>query len=199
MRIEVDGLVLEIPDSVYAPSDDSLLLMKYSRKLRGRVLDIGCGCGIQALANARANSENTVLGIDINEKAVECSRYNALRNGIWNAAFMLSDLFESIPEREFDGMIFNPPYLPTAGDEKVAGPLNHAFDGGADGRSVIDGFLYDFGRYLAEGGVLLLLHSELNDVGKTVANLEKKDFHASILDSMSFFFEKLYVVEAKRR
>ncbi len=198
MRIKVDGLELEIPPAVYEPSDDSLLLLKYSKTLKGRVLDVGCGCGIQALANARENPDNFVLGVDINPVAVQAARYNAAINGIKNAFFSQSDIFESIPESRFDGIIFNPPYLPTKAEEKIGGPLNHAFDGGEDGRAVIDVFLYDVEKHLTDEGVLLLLHSELNDVGKTTAALKKKGFSVLVKDSVPFFFEMLYVLEARR-
>ena len=199
MRVEVEGLDLELIPEVYEPSDDSFLLMKYSKRLKGSVLDVGCGSGIQALANAKNNPDNMVTGIDVNPKAVECSRHNAKLNGIENAEFLESDLFEKIPEREFDAIIFNPPYLPTSKDEKLKGKINNAFDGGKDGRLVVDRFLMQFDGYLSPEGKLLLLQSSLNNLEKTKVMLEKKEFGVKILDEASFFFEKLYVIEAKRK
>ncbi len=199
MKIKVDGLNLEITPEVYEPSDDSFLLMKHSKKLRGSILDVGCGSGIQSLTNAYHNPGNSVTGIDINPKAVECSKYNAKMNAIENSEFGLSDLFEKVPKKIFDGIIFNPPYLPTRKKEKLKGGINRAFDGGKDGRLVVDRFLLRFGKYLALDGTLLLLQSSLNDLEKTKEMLEKQEFEAKILDEASFFFEKLYVIEAKRK
>ncbi len=198
MRIEMGGMVFEVPDNVYEPSDDSLLLLKYSGSLKGKVLDMGCGCGIQALTNAKNNPDNFVLGVDVNPSAVQASRYNASMNRIKNAFFSESNLFEGIEHSRFHGIIFNPPYLPTADDEKIKSSLNYAFDGGKDGRFVIDSFLYDFEKHLEDNGVLLLLQSELNNVEKTIAVLEEKDFMVSIRDRAEFFFEKIYVIEARR-
>lgn len=199
MRVEVEGLDLELIPEVYEPSDDSFLLMKYSKMLEGSVLDVGCGSGIQSLVNAKCNPDNSVTGIDINPKAVECSIRNARINGIENAQFFESDLFEKVPENKFDGIIFNPPYLPTSKEEKINGKINDAFDGGKDGRLVVDRFLMQFGKYLSPDGKLLLLQSSLNNLEKTEEMLGKKGFGVKIIDESSFFFEKLYVVEAKRK
>ena len=194
----MEELVFEIPDNVYEPSDDSFLLVRYSKGLKGKVLDMGCGCGIQALTNAKNNPDNFVLGVDVNPSAVQASRYNASMNKIKNAFFSEGNLFEGIENSRFHGIIFNPPYLPTSENEKIKSSLNHAFDGGKDGRFVIDSFLYDFEKHLEDNGVLFLLQSEVNNVEKTIAVLEEKDFMVSIRDRMEFFFEKIYVIEAKR-
>lgn len=198
MRLKIDGLVLEVTPEIYEPSDDSFLLMKYSKVLKGNVLDIGCGCGIQALVNAKHNPDNFVFGIDINRAAVECSRYNAFTNEIKNASFAVSDIFDNVPEKRFDAMVFNPPYLPTTKQEKISSELNHAFDGGFDGRLIIDRFLFEFERHLSEDGRIFLVHSSLNRPEKTVSILEERGFSVMIRDSVSFFFEKLYVFEARR-
>jgi len=197
--MEVEGLRLELIPEVYEPSDDSFLLMKYSKNLKGSVLDVGCGSGIQSLANAKSNPKNTVTGVDINPKAVECSRYNAKLNGIENSEFFESDLFENVPGKSFDSIVFNPPYLPTSTDEKLRGRINDAFDGGRDGRLVIDRFLMHFDRRLSLEGKLLLLQSSLNDLEKTEEMLGRKGFGVKRIDESSFFFEKLYVIEAKRK
>jgi ribosomal protein L11 methyltransferase len=45
------------------------------------VLDYGCGSGILGIAAARLGAE-TVLGVDIDERALEVARANAARNGV---------------------------------------------------------------------------------------------------------------------
>jgi len=198
MRIKLDGLSFEVPQDVYGPSDDSMLLAKYAKELKGSVLDVGCGCGIQAITNAKHNPKNLVFGVDINRVAVECSRYNASFNGIKNASFEKSDLFDNVPENHFDAIIFNPPYLPTEKHERINSELNHAFDGGLDGRIIVDRFLFEFEKHINEEGVLLMVQSSLNNLEKTIAILEEKDFSVMIRGRAEFFFEKLYVVEARR-
>jgi ribosomal protein L11 methyltransferase len=46
-----------------------------------RVLDYGCGSGILGIAAARLGA-GTVLGVDIDDKALEAARDNALRNAV---------------------------------------------------------------------------------------------------------------------
>jgi len=190
---------LSIPDDVYAPAEDSFMLADAASSLRGSVLEMGCGSGIASLSCARADARNSVLGIDINPWAVRCATGNAAANGITNASFMEGDLFSSVGARSFDAIMFNPPYLPTdEGSERVAGPLNHAFDGGPGGRDVIERFLSSFCDHLSPGGRLLLLQSSLNGPDETRHALEEKGFEVRLSRSEAFFFEKLLLFEASR-
>jgi len=50
-----------------------------------------------------------VIGVDINPRAVEFSRFNSVLNGIANVTFMESDLFNSLRGQEFDLIVFNSP------------------------------------------------------------------------------------------
>jgi SAM-dependent methyltransferase len=72
-----------------------------------RGLDMGCGCGVLSLVMSAFCEQ--VIGVDINPRAVEFSRLNAALNGIGNAAFMESDLFNSVRGEEFDLIVFNSP------------------------------------------------------------------------------------------
>ncbi|MFH0884959.1 MAG: HemK2/MTQ2 family protein methyltransferase [Candidatus Micrarchaeota archaeon] len=192
------GFSLEVLDDVYPPSDDSFLLADAAAFLRGSILEIGCGCGIASISCAKAHPDNFVLGIDINPSAVKVAKQNADRNRVPNALFSVSDLFSKVGTQRFDAILFNPPYLPTADDETVQGPLNHAFDGGADGRKVLDRFLNEFDTYLKPGGTLLLIQSSLNGVEKTQARLEGMGYKVRMMDSENFFFESIFLLKAEK-
>jgi release factor glutamine methyltransferase len=197
MEISCCGLKLAVPDSVYLPSDDSLMLAEAAVGLRGNVLEIGCGSGVASLAAAK--TAESVLGVDINPEAVKCAKSNAEKNRIANASFIESDLFATVPsDAKFDAILFNPPYLPTGEEERVYGPLNHAFDGGKDGREVLDRFLAGFGTHLRQEGVVLLLQSSLNNMEKTRATLEGVGYVVEIIGEKAFFFEKLYMIRARK-
>jgi release factor glutamine methyltransferase len=197
MEISHGGLVLQVPDSVYQPSDDSFMLADAAKGLRGEVLEIGCGSGIVSLVAAK--TAKNVLGIDVNPDAVACAKANAEKNGIRNAEFARGDLFSSTGSRRFDAILFNPPYLPTDESEHIRGRLNQAFDGGKDGRAVLDRFLAQFGSHLKQDGVLLLVQSSLNDLEKTRSKLESSGYTVAAVDEKSFFFEKIYVLKAQLR
>jgi len=197
MELSFEGLSLRVPESVYAPAEDSIMLAKAARELQGKVLEIGCGSGIASLSAARAGCE--VLGVDINTAAVACAGENAARNGIRGTAFIQGDLFSPIPKSaNFDVIMFNPPYLPTNENERVGGPLNHAFDGGPDGRCVLDRFLMEFDCYLKPGGTLLLVQSSLNDAEKTEDKLRALGYKITNTASQSFFFESIYLIKAEK-
>lgn len=197
MELSWMGLHLSVPDSVYQPSDDSFMLADAAAGLGGEALEIGCGSGIVSLAAAR--TAKGVLGVDVNPEAVRCARENAARNGIKNAAFAGGDLFSAVPEgKKFDAILFNPPYLPTDESERLRGPLNRAFDGGKDGRAVLDRFLSEFGAHLSPGGALLLVQSSLNGPEKTRARLEGMGYSVETVSEKAFFFERLCVLRARK-
>jgi release factor glutamine methyltransferase len=193
-----EGVSISVKESVYEPSEDSLLLAKYAPTLKGRVLDMGTGSGLAALANAKANPANEVIGADISPDAVACATENAKRNKITNARFIVSDFFSSI-NGKFDGMMFNPPYLPTEYNERVGGPLNHAFDGGKDGRKVLVRFLAGFDARMKPGGTLLLLQSSINGPRRTREALKAMGYSVRFMGRQDFFFESIWVVRAIKK
>ena len=137
-----------------------------------------------------------MLGTDINPSAVAIARENAERNGIMNASFIQSDLFKGVPEKSFDAIMFNPPYLPTSDEERLEGGINVAFDGGEDGRAVLDPFLSSFDRHLRPRGTLLLIQSSLNDMEETEERLSSLGYSVSIEAREAFFFETLSLFRA---
>jgi len=195
MEMTYNDLFLSVPGSVYTPAEDSFMLADAARSLRGKVLEMGCGCGISSLACSNADS---VTGVDINPDAVRCAKENAAKNNIKNASFAESDLFSEV-EGSFDAILFNPPYLPTSADEHVQGPIDNAFDGGKDGRAVLDRFLKEFDSYLSPGGTVLLVQSSLNDLEKTRSALEGLGYNVTIRKEENFFFERLYLLQASKK
>jgi len=199
-KVSFGTLSLSIPYWVYEPAEDSFLLATYASSLNGSILEIGCGSGIVSLSAAQANPKNTVLGVDINPRAVKCASANAAANGIKNASFLLSDLFSEIPAaQKFDFILFNPPYLPTTRKERLLSPEeNAAYDGGATGLNVFKKFILGAPGHLADGGKVAVIATSLgNGVEKTIALLEARVGSAQILAEEKFFFEKLALVEAQ--
>ncbi len=181
-------------DGVYAPEDDSYMLADalLAHELAGkRVLDMGTGTGIVAITAALAGAE--VTAVDVNPRAIQCCEENARRNGV-HVRTILSDLFARV-DGLYDHIIFNPPYLPGTEDDP---DYDLAWSGGKDGRSVVDRFLVQFPRYLREDGTLLLVQSSLNDPERTEQMLTDLGFCTRIVAQKSYFYERLYVVEASR-
>lgn len=172
IKISPLGLQLLIFDDVYEPAEDSYLLAKWVEKFsKGKsVLDMGTGCGIQAIVAAKAGASH-VVGVDLNGNAVENAKLNAKQNNV-KCEFFVSDLFSNVKET-FDMIVFNPPYLPTSDEEKLKGNINLAFDGGKSGRELLDKFLKEYKNYLNKNGFALVLESSLSGIkGEILENIK---------------------------
>ncbi|MFH0870344.1 MAG: HemK2/MTQ2 family protein methyltransferase [archaeon] len=170
---------------VYEPEEDSFFLKTFVEKLAiGRVLDLGTGSGIQAMAAAARREVREVVAADIDEEAVTLVK----KKKIAKISAVRSNLFSNI-KGLFDTIIFNPPYLPD--DEQH---MDAALDGGAEGYEIIGRFLADAKRHLAERGFILLLFS--NRTGKDMVDsiISNEHYSAELLGRKSLpFFEELYV------
>lgn len=200
-EVSFGTLSLSIFPWVYQPAEDSFLLATYASGITGGILEIGCGSGIVSLSAAQASPKNTVLGVDINPKAVACAQANAEANGIRNASFIKSDLFSAISaSQKFDFILFNPPYLPTTRAERLKTPEENAmYDGGASGLNVFKKFLVAAPAHLADGGKVAVIATSLgNGIEKTLAMLNARVGSAQVLAEEKFFFEKIALIEAKK-
>lgn len=199
MEISFGTLRLFVSPTVYEPAEDSFLLATYASSLKGSILEIGCGSGIVALSAAIADKNSNVLGIDINPEAVECAKRNAAANSVKNCRFQEGNMFTAIPESsKFDFILFNPPYLPTTREEKLAlESENSAYDGGESGLETFTQFAKQVDEHLASGGKVTVIATSLNDgMKKTLELLQRHVGTAQILAEESFFFEKIYLIEA---
>lgn len=128
---------------------------------------------------------------------MECAKRNAQANGISNCSFRQGNLFSAI-SGTFDYILFNPPYLPTTREEKLKlESENAAYDGGESGLEAFLQFSEGVAKHLAEGGKVAVIATSLNDgMKKTLEELQKRVGPAQILAEESFFFEKIYLIEA---
>ncbi len=183
------SIEIEECDSVYQPDDDTFLLLDCLHVVGGeRMLEVGCGSGILSIHCARAGA--VVTAVDLSPQAVECTRRNAMRNGVEIGVFQ-SDLF-SMVNSVFDLIVFNPPYLPV----KEGGELARAWSGGQGGVEVVSRFLDDVLPYMAVDGRVTLLLSTKMDQEVLSAHLNR--FMIRTLARRSFFFEELRVVLLER-
>ena len=186
------GMEFQTCEKVYEPAEDTFLLAdNLIVKQSDKVLEIGTGTGIIAII-ASKKAEN-VTAIDINKYAVECTQKNAKINQT-HIDVRLGDLFGPVKDEKFDLILFNTPYLPTDEDEIVNDELDAAWDGGKDGRSVIDRFIKDLSAHINPRGHVQLVQSSLSNVEETIGKLMEMNFEVTVTASERFFFEEVVVL-----
>ncbi len=117
-------------------------------------LDLGTGCGIQALHAARHASR--VIATDISERALELAALNATLNGFTNIEFRLGSLFEPVADEQFGHIVSNPPFVITPrGADGV--PAYEYRDGGMVGDGIVRAVIQGADARLQPGGVAQLL------------------------------------------
>lgn len=184
-------------DCVYEPAEDSFLLadaavMEAAQGMR--ILEIGTGSGFVSAVLLANLKDIYLLATEINPQAARCAKANRVE-------VIHTDLFKGIksekPEKRFDLILFNPPYLPTSKDEKVPGWLNYAFDGGISGRETLNRFLDQVKDYLKPEGQILVLISSITGLKAVREKMEELGFRVDIVERKKVSFEELMVVRGK--
>ncbi|WP_253259431.1 methyltransferase [Subtercola boreus] len=117
------------------------------------VLDLGTGCGIQAMHASR--HARRVVATDISARALRLAALNAELNAIDNIEFRLGSLYEPVQDDRFDQIVSNPPFVITPRREGV--PLYEYRDGGLEGDALVETVIRGAAAHLTPGGVAQLL------------------------------------------
>jgi len=185
------------PPGVYPPQHDTWLLADALDSAAippgANVLDVGCGTGALSVA-AATTRPSTITAVDVSRRAVWAARVNTFVRGV-PARVLCGDAFERVAGRTFDLILANPPYVP--GLARVPRGRHRAWDAGVDGREFLDRLCANTPLLLAPGGTLLLVHSVLSDVDKTVAQLRGGGLKAAVVDRAEVPFGP--VLESRRR
>jgi release factor glutamine methyltransferase len=140
-----------------------------------RVLDVCTGSGLLAVAAAQDGARATA--IDVSRRAVWCAALNGRLNGVRVRA-LRGDLLAPVRGERFDVIVSNPPYLPAPGDGLPKRGCARAWEAGRDGRALLDALCAQAPEHLVPGGVLLLVHSELSGIDRTIAALRERGLRA---------------------
>lgn len=167
---EFMGLSFQVNEHVLIPRQDTEILVEEAMRHLGdgmRILDLCTGSGCILLSLLKYSNECEGVGIDISEEALKTARENAERLGL-DAVFLAGDLFgpladfvsERTPDRLFDMVVSNPPYIETAViDTLMPEVRDHepfcALVGGADGLQFYRRILAEAPAHMRRGAVLL--------------------------------------------
>lgn len=185
--------------AVYPPSEDSMLLADAvaTEALTGaRVLDLCTGSGVVALSAMRAGAEH-VVAVDVSRRAVLAARLNLWGSGR-RSSVRRGDLFSAVPDGEYDLIVSNPPYVPSKHDALPTRGAARAWDGGRDGRSVVDRICDQAPARLRPGGRMLLVHSDVADPERTIERLERTGLDVAIVARRDVPFGPVMTRRAER-
>ncbi len=140
------------------------LLTKLDRPLPHRMLDLGAGSGAIAVSLAKELREAEIWATDLSSAALKVAETNALRHGVREKIhFLRGDLFEPCAEggQAFHLIVSNPPYVRRGDIENLPAEVRDweprlALDGGRDGLDFCRRIIPEGGRYLADGGWMVL-------------------------------------------
>jgi len=111
-KIKLLGEVfIQYPDVFPADAfeDTEFFTKEISAAPNEHFLEIGIGTGITAIMMAKQGAK--VVGVDVNERAVENAKKNAkLHNVEANTDFYVSDIFSKVPKQTFDTIYWNVPF-----------------------------------------------------------------------------------------
>ena len=175
-------LLLRAPGVYRAQSDTELLTEVFvggGMAAGRRVLDVGTGSGALALAAARAGA-SSVTAVDLSLRSVVATWINSRLRGL-RVRVRRGDLFAPVAGERFDLVVANPPYVPSATARLPRHRAARCWDGGPDGRAVVDRICREAPWVLADGGELLMVQSAVCGTGATLAALHAAGFTADVL------------------
>lgn len=129
---------------------------------RSTAFDWGTGSGCLAIALASKCPDAEIYAGDTSADALELARKNALRNSVERVRFLAGDGFSAVqPGTQFDLIISNPPYIPSAEIDSLQPEVRDydprpALDGGPDGLDCIRRIAAEAPGFLKPNGTIML-------------------------------------------
>ena len=179
------GMDFKVSEGVLIPRQDTEILIeetlkklkdnKHKSNLKG--FEIGVGSGIISITLLKEIETLTMIGVDINDKAIELTKANALKHEVNDRLCILkSNLFEKInKENQFDFIISNPPYIETKVIDSLKEDIKKhepklALDGGEDGLDFYRAIIEQSKPYISPEGFIAF------EIGYNQAEAVKKIF-----------------------
>ncbi len=137
-------------DYVMGIGKSSLTLANLAVRRHARcTLDLGTGCGIQALL--AASHSDHVTAVDRNPRAVRVATFNAHLNGMSHVECLEGDLFGPVMDRTFDLIVSNPPFV-------ISPEMRYIYrDSGMEADRVCQAIVRQAPKFLNEGGYCQIL------------------------------------------
>ena len=158
-------LELAVSPAVLIPRSETICLVEYALKhipYSGSMLDVGCGSGAIALLAAYRRPDIRVTALDKSPEALEVAKFNADSLKLENfPEFLESDLLSAVPDRRFDLIAANLPYVTFEEYEHLEPEVRVyepelALTAPDDGMALISRLISDAPGALNPGGTIVL-------------------------------------------
>lgn len=164
---EFYGLPFSVTSDVLIPRPETEHLVEKALALavgfdRPRIVDVGTGSGVIAVALAHHLPHAQITALDISRPALKIARGNAERNGVaGRIRFLQSDLLASVAHERFEMVLSNPPYVSTVDRDSLSVEVREhepalSLFAGADGLDVYRRLIPAAFSVLESGGFLAL-------------------------------------------
>ena len=164
------GLRLKVGPGVFIPRPETeavleqaieaLRALERSRGRPLRLLDLGTGSGCIAAALARALPTCVVVGVEVSYDALQTARLNIQHLSLQPRVWLIQGSWAEAIRAPVDGIVANPPYVPSAQVDRLPLEVRQeprgSLDGGPDGLDRLREIMTQAGRLLAPGGLLVM-------------------------------------------
>lgn len=162
------GLTFHLSPATLEPRPDSETIVEAAlaqfagrREEKLALLDLGTGTGCLLLALLSELPQANGLGVDLSDEACRTAAGNAVLNGLEGRATFQQGSWTEGLAGEFDLIVSNPPYIPSAEITTLSVEVREhdpmlALDGGADGLGPYRLFASSLPPLMAPGGAIVL-------------------------------------------
>jgi ribosomal protein L3 glutamine methyltransferase len=149
------------------------------------ILDLCTGSGCIAIACAKAFPNSKVDATDLSKDALDVAKINVKKHFCENQITLIySDVFENVPEKQYDIIVSNPPYVSDSEISILPKEYFHepifALQAEDDGLLIVKNIINNASRFLSDNGILVV---------ETNSDIEKLENHYQNLPFIWLEFE----------
>ena len=136
-------------------------VIKFFKKKRINILDIGTGCGCILLSILKELKLSKGVGIDISRQVIKMAKINAKKLSLVNKTVFKVCKIENFNQDKYDLIVSNPPYIPADQLKFLSKEITDyepisALNGGIDGLDLIKKVIYKSNSLLKKSGILAI-------------------------------------------
>ena len=136
-------------------------------EISGNILDVGCGYGPIGLSLAKSYPNRNVHMVDVNQRALELAKKNAMNNGVENVMIYESHCYEGVDDR-FAAILSNPPIRA--------------------GKKVVHAIIEEAKEYLVENGELWIVIQKKQGAPSAKEKMEQVYGNCEMVDRDKGYF-----------